>query len=441
LILKNSIKFSNASQRTFIINFRFLFIKLMCIFTLYLINLNKYKMKRVLFLIFVITNNNIYGQDSGQLIDSIIVSNNTSIYSPVNQINGYQRILNNLSAIPQGVTIGGYGEVSYNKTNDLNAEIDVQRLVMLFGYKFDERVQFVTEIEFEHVKEVYIEQAFINYSISPKLNLRAGLMLVPMGIVNEFHEPTTFNGVERPSIDNKIIPTTWREIGIGASGRIDNIGVKYQAYLFNGFLSHDGNSGKLKGSNALRGGRQKGAESTMSNLSVAGKLDFYGINGLRLGISGYNGKTSAVDGQNKIPGSEIGVSMVGIDGRYIYKKFSTRGQYTFASLSDTDLYNDLTGKDLGSEIYGYYIETAYNLLPIKKKQRLIVFARYENFDTHHAVESNISKNYEYHRKELTYGFSYHISPGSVFKIDYQNKSTNAPNSSKGQFNMGIGVWF
>ena len=104
------------------------------------------------------------------------------------QVNSNQRILNNLSAIPQGVTIGGYGEILYNKPQDLNAEIDVQRLVMLFGYKFDERVQFVTEIEFEHVKEVYVEQAFINYNLTQGLNIRAGLMLVPMGIINEFHD-------------------------------------------------------------------------------------------------------------------------------------------------------------------------------------------------------------------------------------------------------------
>jgi len=369
------------------------------------------------------------------------IKDNINQYSPINQINGYQRILNNLSGIPQGVTIGGYGEVLYNKPDNLNAEIDVQRLVVLFGYKFDDRVQFVTEIEFEHVKEVYVEQAFVNYSISPKLNLRAGLMLVPMGIVNEFHEPTTFNGVERPSIDNKIIPTTWREIGIGASGRIDNIGLRYQAYLFNGFLSHDGVSGKLKGANALRGGRQKGAESTMSNINIAGKLDYYGVNGLRIGVSGYNGKTSAVDVQNQIVGSEIGVSMVGFDGRYSYKKFSARSQYTFASFSDTDLYNELTRSDLGSEIYGYYLETGYNFLPVTNKQRLVGFVRYENFDTHHSVESNITKNNAYHRKEWTYGFSYHLAPGSVFKIDYQSKSTNSLNSPFGQFNMGVGVWF
>ena len=139
------------------------------------------------------------------------------------QISSNQRILNNLAGLPQGITLGGYGEVLYNKPENLNAEIDIQRLVLLFGYKFDERVQFVTEIEFEHVKEVYVEQAFVNYNLTQGLNIRAGLMLVPMGIINEFHEPTIFNGVERPSLDKYIIPTTWREIGIGLSGRLNRI--------------------------------------------------------------------------------------------------------------------------------------------------------------------------------------------------------------------------
>ena len=110
------------------------------------------------------------------------------------QINGYQRILQNLQGIPTGVTLGGYAEATYNQPNTGDGEMDIQRLVLLFGYKFDERVQFVTEIEYEHVKEVYVEQAFVNYAVSNGVNLRGGLMLVPMGIINEYHEPTTFNG-------------------------------------------------------------------------------------------------------------------------------------------------------------------------------------------------------------------------------------------------------
>ena len=391
------------------------------------LDLIKIKMRNIVTIVLMGISLNLFGQNMS-LQDSL-------------QINSNQRILKNLAGLPQGITLGGYGEVLYNNPENLNSELDVQRLVLLFGYKFDERVQFVTEIEFEHVKEVYVEQAFINYNLTQGLNVRAGLMLVPMGIINEFHEPTIFNGVERPSLDKYIIPTTWREIGIGLSGRLNGISARYQAYLFNGFLSHNGENGLLKGSNGLRSGRQKGAESTMNHVNFAGKFDFYGIRGLRLGLSGYQGKTQAVDGQNEIPGSEIGVSMLGLDARYTYRKFSARGQYLRASLRDTDLYNELTGRDLGSKLMGYYLEAGYNVLPFKNKQRLVGFVRYENFNTHHEVGNLISKNDAFHRKEWTLGFSYHIAPGAVYKIDYQNKSTAISNSTKGQFNMGVGVWF
>lgn len=357
------------------------------------------------------------------------------------QINGYQRILKNLSGIPQGVTIGGYGEILYNQPNNLNGELDVQRLVMLFGYKFDERVQFVTEIEYEHVKEVYIEQAFVNYSIANAVNIRAGLMLVPMGIINEFHEPTTFNGVERPSMDNKIVPTTWREIGIGVAGRFDGLALRYQTYLFNGFISHDGEAGKLKGSNGLRGGRQKGAESIVDQFNISAKLDYYGIPNLRIGLSAYQGRTQADDNVNDVLGSDIGVSMIGVDARYKWMNFSARGQYVHANLSDTEAYNTFTGRDLGSQLEGYYVEAAYNILPITNKQRLDAFVRYEQYDTHKSVAGNLAKNLAYYREEWTTGFSYHMSIGTVFKVDYQSKSTGLADSHYGQFNVGVGVWF
>ena len=371
------------------------------------------------------------------------VSDSLSIYKDQNllQINGYQRILQNLEAVPNGMTFGGYAEVLYNQPEAANGEIDVQRLILLFGYKFDDRTQFVTEVEFEHVKEVYIEQAFVNYAVNNSLNVRAGLMLVPMGIINEYHEPTTFNGVERPSIDNKLVPTTWREIGIGLSGRSDALSLRYQAYIFNGFLSHNGTDGLIKGSNGLRSGRQKGAESVFRTPNLSMKLDFYGINGLRLGLSGYFGKTQAADQIYDTDGSTVGLSMLGLDARYNFRRFTARGQYITSSINDADQYNQLTGKDLGSSMSGYYTEAAYNLLPIIKKQRLFVFVRYENFDTHATVPSNIPRKAAFHRKEITTGLSYHLAPGAVFKVDYQNKSTGLAGSDNGQINAGVGVWF
>jgi len=355
------------------------------------------------------------------------------------QQNAAQTLLD--TNIKKGLTVGGYGEVTYNQIEGKNGVLDVKRLIMLFGYKFNDKVQFVTEIEFEHVKEVFVEQAFLNYNVADNVNLRGGLILVPMGIVNEYHEPTTFNGVERPSMDRSIVPTTWREIGFGVLGKIDNANLKYQAYIFNGFTSVNG-SKVLGGANGLRNGRQKGAESTINSPVFSTKLDFYGIQGLRLGLSGYFGRTQPEDDVDAIDGADVGISMIGVDARYEYKRFTARGQFINASISDTEAYNTLNNADLGSELQGWYIEGAYNLLPQTNEQKLFAFARYENFDTHASVKGGLTKNMAYDRDELTFGLSYHIAPGAVVKADYQLKNNAVPNSDAlNQLNLGLGVWF
>lgn len=356
------------------------------------------------------------------------------------QQNAAQNILSG-NGSQNGITIGGYAEVDYNQPEGANGKMDVHRLVMLFGYKFSDRVQFVTEIEYEHVKEVYIEQAFLNYSINDNFNVRGGLMLVPMGIVNEYHEPTTFNGVERPSMDKSIVPTTWREIGVGVTGKFDDANLRYQAYIFNGFASVNGTK-VLGGKNGLRNGRQKGAESTVNTPNFSAKLDFYGIQGLRLGLSGYFGRTQAADEVQDIDGADVGISMIGLDARYINKRFSARGQYIHASISDTEDYNSLNSADLGSKLKGWYAEAAYNLLPLGKEQKLDAFVRYEKYDTHADVEGSLVRNDSYNRNEWTTGLSYHVAPGAVVKADYQIfDNAVSGNDSKGQLNIGFGVWF
>jgi len=366
-------------------------------------------------------------------------------FDPQKQLNAAQRILS--GNYGKSVTVGVYGEITYNQPEGNNGELDVQRLVLLFGYKFNDKTQFVTEVEFEHVKEVFIEQAFVNYAIAPNVSLRGGLMLVPMGIINEYHEPTTFNGVERPAIDNVIVPTTWREIGVGVSGRFNEISLGYQAYVFNGFKStsfdgEGGINGYLKGSNGLRGGRQKGIQSTIDSPTFSAKFDYYGIPGLRLGLSGYFGDTQAEDDVENIEGSKIGISMLGLDARYAYKRFTARGQYVHGSLSGTEAYNNLTEKDLGSELKGWYLEAAYNLLPQEKEQRLFAFARYEQYDTHADTAGNLLQNDAYNRNDLTTGLSYHIAPGVVFKADYQFRDNAVSGGDvENRLNFGIGVWF
>lgn len=365
-------------------------------------------------------------------------------FVPQSQLNAAQRLLSGNYA--SAVTVSAYAEILYNQPESDNGELDVQRMVLLFGYRFNEKTQFITEIELEHVNEVFIEQAFVNYAVGSNISLRGGLMLVPMGIINEFHEPTTFNGTERPAMDNAIVPTTWREIGIGAAGRFNDISLGYQVYVFNGFKSTEANgegglSGFLRGSNGLRGGRQKAIQSTIDSPTLSAKLDYYGIRGLRLGLSGYFGKTQAADDIEEIEGANIGISMIGLDARYAYERFTARGQFVHASLSDTDLYNTATGRDLGSALQGFYVEGAYNLLPMTNKQKLFAFARYEKFNTHADTAGDLIANDAFDRTDVTTGLTYHIAPGVVVKGDYQFRSNASETDTKDRLNFGIGVWF
>ncbi|MGV6846602.1 MAG: hypothetical protein ACWA42_10805 [Lutibacter sp.] len=353
------------------------------------------------------------------------------------QQNAGQRILGNVTN--KGVTLGGYAQIDYNDPEGSKVgNLDVHRLVMLLGYKFNDKVSFLTELEYEHVKEVSVEQAYVQYKLNSSTNVLAGLMLVPMGIINEYHEPTTYYGVERPNVDKYIVPSTWREIGIGINGNIINASLKYQAYLFNGFASYKNGVGLLRGVDGLRKGRQKGAESTVSSPNFSAKLDFYGIQGLRLGVSTYLGKTQSDD--TAIDGSTVGISMFGFDARYRYKKLQFRGQYITTNLSDTDKYNTLTGKDLGSAMYGFYSEIAYDF-KLKGVEVLTPFFRYENYDTNSKTDG-IARNLAYERSEFIFGLNYKVANGAAFKIDYQYSSNKLPNTdSIGQLNAGVGIWF
>ena len=167
----------------------------------------------------------------------------------------------------QGVSVGGYGEALLELFDDeredgLPAEktnrLDFLRAVLYFGYKFSDSWVFNSEIEYEHAStsnggSVSVEFAYLDYLYRDALNLRTGLVLVPMGWLNELHEPTVYLGAVRPRTENRIIPTTWRENGIGAYGAFG--GFEYRTYVVNG-LDASGFSAK-----GLRSGRQKGSKA------------------------------------------------------------------------------------------------------------------------------------------------------------------------------------
>ena len=275
--------------------------------------------------------------------------------------NSAMRQLSNLENSENRITLGGYGEINFNGYDGAPNEIDVQRLVLLFAYKFDDRTQFVTEVEYEHVQEVYVEQAFVNYNITDNLNARAGLMLVPMGIINEYHEGPTFNGVERPSLDDTIIPSTWREIGFGIAGRSNELSFRYQLYAMNGFVSFNDDNYILRGSDGLRKGRQKGAESVNSDINISAKIEYYGLPNIRFGLAAYSGKTQTTDLDNAA--TQVGLTMLGADYRYTKGRFSSRGQWAQTTLKDVAAYNAAGNKDLGSTMGGYYLKAPIIFCP------------------------------------------------------------------------------
>ena len=416
--------------------------------SLFIISLNKInKMNRHILTIF--------------LAATAFISNAQTTAVDTTTSNTYLNTANRMMQTDRKLTIGGYAQIDYNQPFGSgiynNGTLDVHRLVLLFGYKFNNRTQFITEIEVEHVKEIFVEQAFLDYRINNYMNLRAGLMLIPMGIVNEYHEPPTFSGVERPMLDKYIVPTTWRELGIGLTGNLTNANLRYQAYLVNGFASYN-DGPTLRGSDALRKGRQKGAESFMSSPNFTAKVEYYGFRGLNLGISGYVGNTqstmynglekSNADAVAQADSSVVGISMVGLDARYNVNGVMIRGQLNIAGISNTEQYNFVSNPDdkinnLGSALFGYYIEAGYNVFHMAAniKTELIPFIRYSELDTHHKVAGEIEKNDAYHRTIITTGLGWKLSPGAILKADMQFMKTKADDSFNTVFNAGVGIWF
>ncbi len=335
------------------------------------------------------------------------------------------------------LNIGGYGEVHFNQPlvngQKTAGTLDVHRIVMFLGYNFSKKTSFVSEIEFEYAKELWVEQAFLQHNISRSVNLRAGLLLVPMGIINEYHEPTTFNGVERPLIDNKLSLSTWREVGAGISGNILPASLKYQAYIVGGLNGYD-TKAVFSGSAGLREGRQKGSKAYLTSPAFTGKAEYYGLRNLNIGLSLYAGKSQSKL-YNKLPendeaasaradSSSTGIMIVGADARYRYRGLELRGQFYYTSLGNTDEYNVFTrsnGKnnDLGNSMLGYYAEAGFNIFSLSERinQELTPFIRYEYLNMHNTVDENMSVNKAYENTALTAGLTWKLHKQAVVKFD------------------------
>ena len=264
-------------------------------------------------------------------------------------------------------SIGGYGEVHYTNATGPNTpgEVNVKRFVLYLAHSFSEKLAFRSELEVEDAKVAGGEaggrwlwsKPYLDYQIIPAFTLRAGLVLAPVGIVNEVHEPPTFNGVDRPNFDRDVIPTTWREIGVGAVGTLaGSSGLSYRAYLVNGLKA----SG-FEPVSGIRGGRQEGKEASFANPSVTGRLE-WARPGLRVGGSFWYGGSANQDPALGTGSFDNAVALISADARYDAGPFMFRGVLANISIADAEAINAAYGAQVGSRIDGGYVEGAYNLL-------------------------------------------------------------------------------
>ena len=349
--------------------------------------------------------------------------------------------LQNLAA-QERTTVGGYGEVHYtNPTGPKTpAVVNLARFVVYLAHSFDDRLAFRSELEVEDAKveggkpggEVSLEQAYLDYRLADWITLRTGLVLAPVGIINETHEPPTFNGVERPGFDHDVIPTTWREIGVGAVGTIPGgSGLAYRVYLVNG-LRADG----LSAAEGIREGRQEGRQASFANPSFTGRLE-WARPGVKIGGSFWYGGTADTNAAVGTGTFGAPVALVSADARYDSGPFALRAVVANISVSDAQAINAAYAQSVGSRIAGGYLEAAYKVLHTK----LNAFIRHERYDTQASVPAGVTRDRTLARRITTFGLTYKPTWNTAFKGDYQLLRNAAGAGEFEVLNLGVGYQF
>jgi hypothetical protein len=347
-------------------------------------------------------------------------------------------------------TLGGYGEIHYNNPSgpDSPGIVNVARFVVFLSHQFNDKIAFRSEVEIEDTKveaghdaagEVSVEQAYIDYQLSPATTFRAGLLLAPIGIINETHEPTTFNGVDRPAFDNDVIPTTWRDLGLGVVGTIaGSSGLSYRVYLLNGLVA----SG-FTAEEGIREGRQEGQLASFANPSLTGRLE-WARPGLRIGGSFWYGGTANQDSLLGTGTFDNAVTVVSADAQYDVGPFMFRGVLANIGISDVEAINAAFNGQVGSRIAGGYVEGAYNVLSTlapQSSQRLNAFIRHERYNTQAGIPDGITRDDALARRTTTFGLTYKPLYNVAFKGDYQLRRNKAGIGEGEVLSLGVGYQF
>lgn len=359
----------------------------------------------------------------------------------------------------EGLSIGGYGELlfsfydqrlqngQYQQRNHLG---DTQRAVFYFGYKFNSWLVFNSEIEFEHAGfsdehaegEVIVEFATLDFLIRPWLKIRAGQLLLPVGFINELHEPPVFFGVRRPVLESGagLIPSTWHELGAGIYGSVPG-NLTYRFDVINGL---DAARFNADGDGTIGSGKQDGHQVIANKPAITGRLDWTPVPGFLLGGSFYVGDSAQANGWQPIwtalLEAHAELRTGGFMARAIYARLtnSRGGLSALASGPDAASNTFLTG----ALQQGGYVEAGYDVFTFVPSLRmnLIPFARVELLDTQQEVAVGATRDPATQRAVVTVGANYKPITQVVVKVDYQ-VNLNGAGTGRNQFNLGVGYLF
>jgi hypothetical protein len=360
-----------------------------------------------------------------------------------------------------GTSLGGYGEIHLRGTKSgKNGErewvADIPRLVIFLMHQFNDSVRFYSELEVEHTLSCStcpgafeVEQAMIDWKLAgDAIAARAGLILIPMGIINQWHEPPIFHGVVRPKVDTVVIPSTWRDLGAGFFGKPTE-SLRYEVYALSALNPMKINAG------GLAGARMGGAIARADAWALTARLEWEPLLGAVLGSSIYYsdmGKNGDFyDSQHaKL---DLSVPLIGwdIDARFRRSGFEWRVVFAEWHLPESGTLmatRDQSGKLLFDPMHpvptrmrGAYVEGAYDVLhPLGSKHQLLPFARLEYYNTQSAVPDGYQEDPTYSVREYTFGLTYRPIRQIVFKADYQLRNRRL-GLDETQLNFGMGFMY
>jgi hypothetical protein len=325
------------------------------------------------------------------------------------------------------LSIGGYGELSYANNSDTST-LAGSKFVPYIGYKFSDNIILNTEIEFNGGgvdsagggDEVVVEFMYLDFLLNSHANIRLGNFIIPMGLINERHEPTLFNTVNRPDTAQYLIPSTWTESGVMVYGDIvENLTYKFAAISA---LKTDVNGKKW-----LRGGRGGSFERTDPNLGVVARIDYSGINGLLIGASAYYAPST--------DGTTSQTSMYDIHADYKNNGFRAYGVYTQTERSNASDINTTAVKSAK----GGYINLSYDILSLtSSKYSLPLFVQYESVspEDKRADGSSLSSV-----DTTTFGINFFPHEQVVLKLDYAMSNNDYTNTGKDTDNLNVSMGF